>query len=482
MGRHLDAVAGGGEGTGGSEGTLPLSGIRVADFSRVLAGPYATMMLADFGADVIKIESPVGDETRAWAPPRDRYGDSTYFASVNRNKRSMVCDLRVDADLAEAHRLAETADVVVENFRPGVLRKFGLDYETLHERNPGAIYCSITGFGDAAGAALPGYDLLVQAVGGLMSITGAPDGEPTKAGVALVDVITGLNAVSGILLALRDRDRTGVGTRVRVDLLSSLLSGLVNQASGALATGVSPPRMGNAHPSIAPYELLHTADREIALAVGNDRQFAALCGVLGLEVEERFATNPQRVAARAALRLVLEDALSTRPAAEWVTALSAAGVPAGPVNGVAEAIAFARTLGLEPTVHIDDAVHIDDLHLNDLHIDGAAASDPREGDFIADPVHLDGVRPRYASLPPRLGAHTGADWHEPPTPTAPAPTAPTPTAPTPTAPTPTAPTPIPPPPRDCILPTRPGQNIEVSPAPCSLAESAPPDDANEGPA
>ncbi|MET1016739.1 MAG: CoA transferase, partial [Leifsonia flava] len=241
----------------------PLSGVRVADFSRVLAGPYATMMLADFGADVVKIESPAGDDTRSWTPPVDASGASTYFASVNRNKRSVVLDLSMDAGLAEARRLAFSADVVVENFRPGVMDRFGLDFESVRAANPGVVYCSITGFGAGEGAALPGYDLLVQAVGGLMSVTGAPDGDPTKAGVALVDVLTGLNALSGILLALRARDAAGgptvpgtsaPGSLVQVDLLSSLLSGLVNQASSTLATGVAPRRMGNAHPSIAPYE------------------------------------------------------------------------------------------------------------------------------------------------------------------------------------------------------------------------------------
>ncbi|MET0783154.1 MAG: CoA transferase, partial [Leifsonia flava] len=187
----------------------PLSGVRVADFSRVLAGPYATMMLADFGADVVKIESPAGDDTRSWTPPMDASGASTYFASVNRNKRSVVLDLSMDAGLAEARRLAFSADVVVENFRPGVMDRFGLDFESVRAANPGVVYCSITGFGAGEGAALPGYDLLVQAVGGLMSVTGAPDGDPTKAGVALVDVLTGLNALSGILLALRARDAAG---------------------------------------------------------------------------------------------------------------------------------------------------------------------------------------------------------------------------------------------------------------------------------
>ncbi|HWD61353.1 MAG TPA: CoA transferase [Humibacter sp.] len=375
-----------------SSGALPLDGIRVADFSRVLAGPYATMMLADFGADVIKIESPTGDDTRAWAPPRDRYGDSTYFASVNRNKRSVVCDLTTDAGLAEARRLTSSADIVIENFRPGVMERFGLGFDSVRELNPRVVYCSVTGFGDGAGASLPGYDLLVQAVGGLMSVTGAPEGEPSKAGVALVDVITGLNALSGILLALRDRDRTGVGTRVRVDLLSSLLSALVNQASGTLATGVSPARMGNAHPSIAPYELFRASDRELVIAVGNDRQFAALAEEIGIGPDDRYATNPQRAALRRELHALIDERLGTAEAAEWVERLTAVGVPAGLVNTVGEAIAFAESLGLQPTVSIGDG--------------------DRDGRFVADPVRIDGITTIYESLPPRLGEHPGADWRE----------------------------------------------------------------------
>jgi crotonobetainyl-CoA:carnitine CoA-transferase CaiB-like acyl-CoA transferase len=354
------------------------------------------MMLADFGADVIKIESPAGDDTRSWLPPRDEYGDSTYFASVNRNKRSHVCDLTTDAGLASARGLAASADIVVENFRPGVMERFGLGYDSLAASNPAVVYCSVTGFGAGAGAALPGYDLLVQAVGGLMSVTGQPDGEPSKAGVALVDVITGLNAFSGMMLALRRREQTGRGTRVRVELMTSLLSALVNQASGTLATGVSPKRMGNAHPSIAPYEVFRAADRELVIAIGNDRQFAALTRELGLDAGaddlQRLATNPQRAALRDELHVLIDSRLAGRPAADWVERLSAVGVPAGLVNTVGEAIDFAASLGLEPVVTIDDG--------------------DRAGRFIADPVHLDGVEPAYRSLPPRLGAHPGADWRE----------------------------------------------------------------------
>lgn len=371
-------------------GTQPLAGIRVADFSRVLAGPYATMMLADFGADVIKIEPPTGDDTRAWQPPVDQDGEATYFASVNRGKRSVVCDLARPAGLARARELALGADVVVENFRPGVMAKFGLDYDSVHEASPRTIYCSITGFGDGAGATLPGYDLLVQAVGGLMSITGQPDGDPTKVGVALVDVITGLNALSGILLALRQRGRTGEGTRVRVNLLSSLLSALVNQASSTLATGVPPRRMGNAHPSIAPYELFRALDGDLVIAVGNDRQFAALSRVLGLAPEARLARNAERVAARAQVRAAIERRLATAPAAHWAGLLAEAGVPAGQVNTVAEAVEFAARLGLEPT--------------RELRAPG------RSTRVIANPIRLDDAPCQYQRLPPRLDADVGADW------------------------------------------------------------------------
>ncbi|RXZ45852.1 CaiB/BaiF CoA transferase family protein, partial [Agromyces binzhouensis] len=305
--------------------TGALRGIRVADFSRVLAGPYATMVLADFGADVIKVESPAGDDTRHWSPPVDATGRATYFGGVNRNKRSVALDLADAAGLAEARRLAASADVVVENFRPGVMARFGLAYEDVRELNPGVVYCSITGFGAGEGAALAGYDLLVQAVGGLMSITGDPDGDPSKVGVALVDVLTGQNAVAGILLALRERDRTGQGRLVEVNLLQSLLSALTNQASSTLATGTPPRRLGNQHPSIAPYAVFRAADRELVIAVGNDRQFAALAGVVGLPGlagDARFLTNADRVAHRDELRETLERALAAASAGAWVDALT----------------------------------------------------------------------------------------------------------------------------------------------------------------
>jgi crotonobetainyl-CoA:carnitine CoA-transferase CaiB-like acyl-CoA transferase len=334
-----------------------LGRVRILDFSRVLAGPLATMTLADLGAEVTKVERPgTGDDTRSWGPPHDDAGEATYFQAVNRNKRSVALDLADAEGLAEARRLALAADVIVENFRPGVMAKLGLDYESLAADNPGLVYCSITGFGSSgAGAELPGYDLLVQALGGLMSITGEPEEEPLKVGVALVDVIAGLYAAVGILAALEHRRESGEGQLVEVDLLSALLAGLVNQSSAYTVAGAVPGRMGNRHPSIAPYELLRCGEGELVLAVGNDRQFASLCDVLGLPDlarDERFATNPARVDNRAELQLLLERALADRPAAAWVESMRAQRVPAGTVNDIGAAFAFAEEIGLDPIVEI----------------------------------------------------------------------------------------------------------------------------------
>lgn len=333
----------------------PLHGLLVADFSRVLAGPYATMLLADLGADVVKVERPgAGDDTRAWGPPFAPDGTATYFLSVNRNKRSVALDLRAPEDAALAEELTRRADVVVENFLPGTMERLGLGYEAVRRRNPAVVYCSITGFGDGAGADLPGYDLLAQAVGGLMSVTGEP-GRPAKAGVALVDVVTGLHAAFGILAALRHRDATGEGQRVSVSLLTSLLSGMVNHASAYLAGGVVPQAMGNRHPSIAPYEVFDAADRPMVIAAGNDRQFHSLCtalGAQGLAEDARFATNASRVAHRETLIYELNQRLTTRPAEEWYTVLTEAGVPCGPINDVADAFALADRLGLDAAVDV----------------------------------------------------------------------------------------------------------------------------------
>jgi crotonobetainyl-CoA:carnitine CoA-transferase CaiB-like acyl-CoA transferase len=372
-----------------------LADLRILDFSRVLAGPLATMVLADLGATVIKVERPgTGDETRSWGPPFDPAGDATYFQAVNRNKANVVLDLGDPGDQARARELAVSADVVVENFRPGVMKRLGLDDEGLRAANPALVYCSITGFGAGGGATLPGYDLLVQALGGLMSITGESDGEPQKVGVAIVDVVAGLFASVGILAALRHRDRTGEGQRVEVDLLSSLLAGLVNQASAYTGAGVVAGRMGNAHPSIAPYALFQASDGELAIAVGNDKQFAALCRALGvpdLAEDPRFATNPARVEHRDALRDALERALAAQPAAEWAAVLREVGVPAGKVNDVGQAFAMAGQLGLEPIVEI-------------------ARAEGRPAKTTRNPIRLSRTPARYNTAPPRLEDARDDGW------------------------------------------------------------------------
>lgn len=339
---------------------LPLDGILVADFSRVLAGPYATTMLADLGARVVKVErTGPGDDTRSWGPPWTS-NSAAYFESANRNKESVTLDLSNPDDQVLARELAARADVFVENFRPGALAKFGLDFESVHAANPRAVYCSISGFGSGGGAHLPGYDFLVQAVGGLMSITGDADadgGTPMKSGVALVDVLTGKDATVGILAALHARNATGTGQHVEVNLLSSLLASLVNQASSFLATGNAPGRIGNAHPSIAPYELLPAADEPFAIACGNDGQFRKLAIVLGderLADDERFATNSARVHNRAALVAELGALLAKDNARAWVKQLLAVGVPAGNVGSIADGFALATELGLEPLIEVGE--------------------------------------------------------------------------------------------------------------------------------
>ncbi|HEX5512469.1 MAG TPA: CoA transferase [Actinomycetales bacterium] len=329
----------------------PLDGVLVADLSRVLAGPLATSMLADLGATVVKVERPGrGDDTRNWGPPWTK-SSSSYFQSANRSKRSIALDFEDVDDVQLARTLCHRADVVVENYRPGALDRFGLGYEQVQALNPGVVYCSVSGFGSGVGASRPGYDFVVQAVGGLMSITGAPDGEPTKVGVALVDVLTGKDAVIGILAGLAARRRDGLGQHVEVNLLSSLLGALVNQASGYLATGSSPTRMGNRHPSIAPYESLRCSDGLLAVACGNDGQFARLCYVLGcseLATDQRFSTNPARVQNRDVLAHALESRLATGTAETWERSLLEVGVPAGRVRDVEGALELATSLGLDP--------------------------------------------------------------------------------------------------------------------------------------
>jgi formyl-CoA transferase len=335
--------------------TLPLEGVLVADFSRVLAGPLAAATLADLGATVIKVERPaVGDDTRHWGPPWTDTS-SSYFECANRSKKSIELDLSDAADLVVAQELATRCDVLIENFRTGTLDRRGLGYEEVAARNPGVVYASITGFGSRSGADLPGYDFLVQAVGGLMSITG--DDEPTKVGVALVDVLTSKDAVVAILAALQARERMGHGQRVEVNLLSSLLGSLANQASAYLTTGGTPVRMGNRHPSIAPYETLTAKDGSLAVCCGNDGQFSRLTeevGAPGLAEDPRFASNASRVAHREELVQLLETALSTDTVGAWTERLTAVGVPAGKVGSVAEAFDLAERLGLQPTVPMGD--------------------------------------------------------------------------------------------------------------------------------
>ncbi|KJL29394.1 CaiB/BaiF CoA transferase family protein [Microbacterium oxydans] len=370
--------------------TAPLQGIVVADFSRVLAGPLATMTLADLGARVIKVERPgSGDDTRAWGPPYAESGMTTYFESANRGKESVTLDLADPDDRDRAHELIARSDVVIENFRPGLFEKLGFDWETLAAAHPRLISVSVSGFGLGAGAALPGYDFVAQAAGGLMHITGDADGDAMKAGVALVDVLTGKDAVIGILAALRRRERTGLGSRIEVNLLSSLQAALVNQVSAHLGAGIEPARLGNRHPSIAPYETLRCADAPIAVACGNDAQFARMTEELGrpgLAVDPRFRSNPDRVAHREALVSELEDVLADDTAAAWAERLNRIGVAAGVVNTIGDGIALAERLGLDP---VWDAV----------------GSDGRRSRQIRSPLEWTPALPVTATAPPRLGEH-----------------------------------------------------------------------------
>jgi crotonobetainyl-CoA:carnitine CoA-transferase CaiB-like acyl-CoA transferase len=342
---------------GGEPSAGPLEGLLVADFSRILAGPYATMLLADLGAEVVKVEAPGGDDTRTWVPPV-RDGVSTYYLGVGRNKRSVALDFKDADDLALAQELAARADVVVENFRPGGLSRFGLDYDTIAAANPGVIYASISGFGSGEqGAKLPGYDLIVQAISGLMSLTGDPTGPPYRAGISVFDVMAGLHATIGVLAALHSRNDTGRGQHVEVNLLSSALSGMVNQSSAYVAGGTVPFRMGNSHPSLFPYEPLPCADRDLIVTAGNDAQFRKLAEVLGapeLADDPRFARNEGRTANRGELRPLLVERLKQRTAMEWFEEIIAVGVPCGPINTVDDGFAFAESIGLNPVVEVGD--------------------------------------------------------------------------------------------------------------------------------
>ncbi len=367
----------------------PLSGVRVVDFSRVLAGPLATMILADLGADVVKIERPeTGDDTRHWGPPFVGQ-DAAYFLSLNRNKRSVVLDLSTPEGRTAARHLARRADVVVENFRPGLMASFGLDYHSLAAEDPRLVYCSLVAFSEEGErASRPGYDIIVQALSGLMSFTGHPGGEPTKVGVALLDVIAGLYAANGIQAALLGRARTGRGQKVTVSLFEASLAALVNQAANYLLGGQVPGPMGNEHPNIVPYQLFESADRPFILAAGNDKLFRHTCEVIGrpeLADDPRFATNDARVRSRSELIPLMQDAFRAGPAEGWLSALERAGVPCAPVRRLDEV--FASPEG---------AAIVQDVH------------DPARGELrlVANPIRLSGELPQVRRPPPGLGEHT----------------------------------------------------------------------------
>ena len=377
---------------------LPLEGIRILDLSRVLAGPYATMVLGDLGADVIKVEHPErGDDTRHWGPPfAGEARESAYFLAVNRNKRSIGVDLKAPEGLERVKKLAAGADVVIENWRRGALEKLGLGYEALRATNPGLVYCSITGFGPGPDEERPGYDFLVQARGGVMGITGQPGGEPTKVGVAISDIVCGLFASNAILAALHRRAQTGEGARIEVPLFESTLGWLANRGQEYLVSGEDKGLIGNAHPSIVPYQTFDASDRPLVVAVGNNSQFAELCKAVGrpeLAEDERFATNPDRVANREALISELQEEFGKLPADEWAEEIRAAGVPSGPVNTLADVFADYHVRG---SGMLQDIVH--------------ASAGPLK--MLASPILIDTQRLPIRRPPPTLGQHTDEtlDW------------------------------------------------------------------------
>src|SRR3954449_11461067 len=361
---------------------LPLDGILVADFSRVLAGPLAAMLLGDLGADVVKVERPDGgDDTRAWGPPW-RDGVSTYYLGLNRNKRSIALDLHDPEDLKLARTLAERADVMIESFRPGLIADFGLAPDDVREVNPGLVSCSVTAFGSTeAAAGLPGYDFLLQAMGGLMSVTGEAGGQPLKAGTAVVDLVCGLLAANGIQAGLVERASTGRGRHIEVSLMDSAITCLLNQGTAWVAAGVVGKRRGNRHPSIVPYETYETADRPLAIAAANERLFVRICEALGLPElasDARFATNEARVGNADALKEAFEAVLRESGSAHWLEVLRAAKVPAGPINEVDEAFALAEALGMEPVEEVGGVP------------------------LIRPPLRVDGERPPIRRAPPAL--------------------------------------------------------------------------------
>jgi len=379
-----------------------LSHLRVLDLSRVLAGPWASQLLADLGAEVIKIERPgQGDDTRGWGPPwidDPQWGDvaqSAYFAGANRNKKSVAVDIATPEGQRLVAALATQCDVLIENFKVGGLRAYGLDYDTLKRRHPGLVYCSITGFGqDGPYAARPGYDFLIQGMGGLMSITGRGDGQPgagpLKVGVALTDILTGLYATAGIQAALAHRDRTGAGQHVDVALLDVQVAALANQAMNFLASGREPERLGNAHPNIVPYQDFATRDGHVIVTIGNDAQFRRFCGAIGrpgLADDPRYATNTARLASRESLIPQIQAQMVLQPSAHWLRELEALGVPCGPINGLAEVFADPQVLQRGMRVPMPGA-----------QTDCA--------DLVGNPLHLSATPVEYRSAPPVLGAHT----------------------------------------------------------------------------
>jgi len=365
----------------------PLDGLVVADFTRILAGPLCTMVLADLGADVIKIERPVGgDDTRTWGPPFVG-DDAAYFLSINRNKRSIVLDLTDQSDRDVARQVIERSDVLVENFRSGVMTKFGLGYDDVSEWNPGLIYCSMPAFSSADQREFPGYDLVMQSISGFMSITGETDREPVKMGVALLDVVAGLYATVAILTALREREKTGTGRRVEVGLFEASVASLVNQAANYLASEEVPTAAGNAHPNIVPYQAFSGSDGRFVLAAANDKLFRATAQAMErpeLAEDERFATNGSRVAHRSELIAEMEETFSAEPVEHWVESLSRAGVPAAPVRTIDEV--FASPEGTGTLIDIDD---------------------PRRGPLrlVRSPIRFDGLIDDDAKPPPLLGEH-----------------------------------------------------------------------------
>ena len=388
---------------GMTNNSMALSHLKVLDLSRILAGPWAGQLLGDYGADVIKVERPgAGDDTRGWGPPyvKDRDGqdssDAAYFLCANRNKRSITVDFTKAEGQRIVRELAAQSDVVIENFKVGGLAAYGLDYATLRAAHPGLIYCSITGFGQTGPyAARAGYDFLIQGMGGLMSVTGRRDGEPgagpQKVGVALTDVLTGLYATTAILAALAHRERTGLGQHIDLALLDVQVASLANQSMNYLASGEAPGRMGNAHPNVVPYQDFPTADGDFIIAVGNDGQFARLCGVVGgaeWAEDPRFATNAARVANRDILIPLLSAATRTRSTAEWVATLERVGVPCGPINNLAQVFA-------DPQVQSRQA-------RRSMERDGVTV------DLVANPVRMSETPPSYRLAPPLLGADTRA--------------------------------------------------------------------------